>query len=81
EDDFFALGGQSILAAQVMARLREQLELALSLRLLFEAPTVAALALRVEDALAEQIDAMDDEQVASALQAGASSISISESAR
>ena len=81
EDDFFALGGQSILAAQVMARLREQLELDLSLRLLFEAPTVAALALRVEDALAEQIDALDDEQVASALQTGASSTSISESAR
>ena len=75
EDDFFALGGQSILATQVMARLRERLELDLSVRLLFEAPTVAALALRVEDALAAQIDALDDEQVAQALERDASPVS------
>jgi len=75
EDDFFALGGQSILATQAMARLRERLELDLSVRLLFEAPTVAALALRVEDALAAQIDALDDEQVAQALERDASPVS------
>lgn len=67
EDDFFALGGQSILAAQVMARASERFEVPLSLRLLFESPTIAALALRVEDALIAQIEAMDDADVARAL--------------
>ena len=67
EDDFFALGGQSILAAQMMARASERFDIALSVRLLFESPTVAMLALRIEDALMEQIEAMDDLEVAHAL--------------
>lgn len=67
EDDFFALGGQSILAAQVMARASERFDLPLSLRLLFESPTITALALRIEDALMAQIEAMDDAEVTRAL--------------
>lgn len=67
EDDFFALGGQSILAAQVISRASDRFELPLSVRLLFESPTVTMLALRVEDALMAQIAAMDDDEVAQAL--------------
>jgi len=40
DDNFFLLGGNSIAATQVMARLREVLGLELNLRLLFEAPTL-----------------------------------------
>ncbi|MCK6187462.1 non-ribosomal peptide synthetase [Pseudomonas sp. EYE_354] len=44
DDHFFLLGGNSITATQVIARLREALGLELNLRLLFEAPTLAAFA-------------------------------------
>jgi hypothetical protein len=43
-DDFFALGGQSLLAARVMARVREASRLELPIRAIFDQSTVASLA-------------------------------------
>ena len=48
EDNFFDLGGYSLLAMQVITRLRQAIAIELSLRTFFEAPTVAELADRIE---------------------------------
>jgi iturin family lipopeptide synthetase A len=47
-DDFFQLGGHSLLGTQVLARLREHYKVTLSLRVIFDAPTPAQLAQHVQ---------------------------------
>jgi amino acid adenylation domain-containing protein/non-ribosomal peptide synthase protein (TIGR01720 family) len=51
DDDFFALGGNSLIATQVVSRLGAALDTVVPVRALFESSTVAALVAHVESAV------------------------------
>ncbi|GLX23054.1 non-ribosomal peptide synthetase [Streptomyces lavendulae] len=60
---FFALGGDSVRAARVVARIQEEYAVALPLRTLFDRPTVAGLAEAVEEAVRREIAELSDAEL------------------
>jgi len=68
-DDFFHLGAHSLLGAQIIARVRGAFGAELKLLDVFDAPTVAELSVKIEEALTVQLNAMSEAEVATALAA------------
>ena len=60
-DDFFEVGGQSILATQFITRVQQVLPGKLSLQAIFETPTIAGLADFIMRNQPEQGEVQDDE--------------------
>ena len=61
-DNFFALGGHSLLMTQVISRVREAFQVEVPIRSFFESLTVAALARVIEEMLVEEIKQMSDDE-------------------
>jgi phthiocerol/phenolphthiocerol synthesis type-I polyketide synthase E len=55
DDNFFALGAHSLLAIQLIHRLRARFQIDLPLSAVFEAPTVSALAVRIAEARLDSV--------------------------
>ena len=62
EDFFLLLGGHSLLAAQLLARLSDAFGVELSMRVMFDNPTVEGIAVEVERALVVDISSLSDEE-------------------
>jgi acyl carrier protein len=79
EDDFFELGGASVVATQIVSRLREMFQMDLPAILLFETPTIETLARYMVEheaqpgltektaTLLKRIEGMTEEEVARSL--------------
>ncbi|MFH8618707.1 amino acid adenylation domain-containing protein [Streptomyces sp. NPDC017979] len=57
--DFFAIGGHSLIAAHVLAAVRDRLGVTVPMRTLFTAPTVAAFAAAVDDGASADLPTVD----------------------
>ncbi len=66
-DDFFELGGDSLLVTRVVARIRAAVGLDVPIRDAFELSTAAALAARVEELLVAEIEALSEDEAADRL--------------
>jgi len=56
EDDFFEIGGHSLVATQIASRLREHFRMPVAVRLIFEYPTVRLLAAKLDSIEVEEED-------------------------
>jgi amino acid adenylation domain-containing protein len=62
QDNFFLLGGHSLLGTQLIGRVRDAFGVELSLRSVFDASTIALVAVEIEKLLFAKLDSMSEEE-------------------
>jgi amino acid adenylation domain-containing protein len=62
EDNFFNLGGHSLLGAQLIAKVHQRFAVVLSLRNLFDHPTIAGISSQIEGLIYSKLHALTDEE-------------------
>ena len=62
EDNFFTLGGHSLMGAQLITKIRENFGVELSLRCLFEEPTPRGMSAEIEKLIHARFAAMSEEE-------------------
>ena len=62
-DNFFMLGGHSLLGTQLISQIRGAFGVELALRTLFESPTIEQLSVEIQRLLLAQVEAMSEEEV------------------
>jgi amino acid adenylation domain-containing protein len=67
-DNFFRLGGHSLLGAQLIAKIQQKFGVELSLRTLFDHPTVSGIASEIAAAIHARLDAMSEDEVRATLE-------------
>jgi nonribosomal peptide synthetase DhbF len=70
DDSFFDLGGHSILATQLLTRVRAAFQVDVQLRDFFRGPSVEQLAARIEQMITAQVSQMSEDNLRSALAQG-----------
>jgi amino acid adenylation domain-containing protein len=63
DENFFMLGGHSLLGTQIIARVADTFGVDLSLRILFEASTIRHLAKKIEQLVYARVETMSDDEV------------------
>ena len=63
DENFFLLGGHSLLGAQLVTRVRDAYGVELTLQGLFDNPTVEAMSAEIERLVVERLESMSDEEV------------------
>jgi acyl carrier protein len=62
-DNFFTLGGHSLLGAQLIAQIRQDFGVEISLRSLFDEPTVRGMSAEIERLIRARLAKMSDDEV------------------
>lgn len=75
-DNFFRLGGHSLLGAQLIAKIQQRFEIELSLRTLFDHPSVQGIAAKIEDLIRTHIERMSEDEAQRVLESLSGGMSV-----